>query len=142
MRAQMSLELLITLGMVIAFTVPVVLLLFSMSQAGLESTALVQAEADAKTLSDSINEAYAEGPGAKRTVFLNLPVSTKKIMVANNEVTIVVDTSAGEYHAVAPFFAKAITTDESYGPVESLKLRGLGALIVEVNKDNLVMVHG
>lgn len=134
MRAQVSLELLVTLGVVVAFTIPVVLLLLSLSQIGLENATLVQADGSARALADSINEIYAEGSGAKRTVLLSLPISTQVLHIGNREVTIVIETESGEYHAVAPLFASVEET--------TLEKRGLVALELNVNADQEVTVRG
>jgi uncharacterized protein (UPF0333 family) len=104
-KAQASLELLITLGVVIAFTVPVIFLLLSVSSVGYESAAKDQADATARTLADSINTVYAQGPGAKRIVLVNSPSATEKIEIDKNEVAVSIKLSEGIYEGVSPIFA-------------------------------------
>ena len=106
MRGQVSLELLVTLGIVIAFTVPIIFLLLSVSSVGYEKAAKDQADASARTLSDGINTVYAQGHGAKRIVLLNLPSSTKELRINGSEVIVKIETSAGEYEGVSPVFAQ------------------------------------
>jgi len=105
LRGQVSLELLVTLGIVLAFTIPVVFLLMSVSSVGYEKAAKDQADASARSLADSINTVYAQGAGAKRVVLLNAPSNTKGIIIQGGEVTVSVRTSAGDYDAVSPVFA-------------------------------------
>jgi len=106
MRGQVSLELLVTLGIVIAFTVPIIFLLLSVSSVGYEKAAKDQADASARTLSDGINTVYAQGHGAKRIVLLNLPSSTKELRINGSEVIVKIETSVGEYEGVSPVFAQ------------------------------------
>ena len=105
-RGQVSLEMLITVAAVIAFTIPVLFLLLSVSSVGHENAAKDQADATARTLADSINIVYSQGPDAKRTVLLNLPGSTESLNVTANEVIVRVKLSSGTYEAASPFFGK------------------------------------
>lgn len=104
-KAQVSLELLTTLGIVVAFTVPVLFLLLSVSSAGYEDTAKDQADATARSLADSINIVYAQGDGARREVLLNTPSSTESVEVTGNEVIVRIRVSEGPYEGVSPIFA-------------------------------------
>ncbi|MBU0533097.1 hypothetical protein KKB44_06410 [Candidatus Micrarchaeota archaeon] len=105
MKGQSSLELLITVGIVIAFTIPVLFLLLSVTSIGYEDTAKAQAEASTRTLSDTINLVYAQGDGAKRLILLNTPPSTKEVSVEDGEVIVTILTSGGEFEAVHPTIA-------------------------------------
>jgi uncharacterized protein (UPF0333 family) len=105
LRGQASMELLITLGVVIAFTIPVVLLLLSVSSVGYEKAAKDQADASARSLADSINNVYAQGDGARRVVLLNAPSTTKEISIGGGEVVVKIKTSSGDYDGTAPIFA-------------------------------------
>ncbi len=105
MRGQASMEMLITIGVVIAFTIPVVFLLLSVSSVGYEKAAKDQADASARSLADSINNVYAQGDGAKRVVLLNAPTSTQEISINDGEVVVDIKTSSGEYDGTAPVFA-------------------------------------
>ncbi len=103
-------ELLVTLGVVIAFTIPVVFLLLSVSSVGYEKAAKDQADASARSLADSINNVYAQGDGAKRVVLLNAPSTTKEISISGGEVVVTIKTSTGDYDGTAPIFANVSYT--------------------------------
>lgn len=107
MRAQISVELLTTLGIVLAFTIPIVLLIFALTQYGYENTSMIKADAAARILAESINDVYAQGDGAKRTLLINLPTNTEYIMVGENEVVINIKLASGNYEAALPFFGNA-----------------------------------
>ncbi len=105
MKGQISMEMLITVGMVLAFTLPIVLFLFTATSSSYEETTKAQADAAARVLSDVINEVYSQGSGAKKTIALNLPSSTKTISVKNGEVIVVISSGA-VYTATYPVFAE------------------------------------
>ncbi|NYZ77468.1 hypothetical protein H0O02_04105 [Candidatus Micrarchaeota archaeon] len=105
-KGQASMELLVTLGIVLAFTIPVIFLIFTITQVGYEDTAKAQADASARTLAETLNFVYSQGEGAKRSIVLNTPPSTESVTVANGEVTIRIKTSEGYYDGVYPTFAK------------------------------------
>ena len=48
-KAQASIELMVTLGVVLAFTIPVIFLLFSITSVGYENAAVAQADASARS---------------------------------------------------------------------------------------------
>lgn len=109
-KGQVSIELLTTLAIVIAFTIPVVFLLLSVSSVGFEKTSKDQADASARSLADSINNVYAQGPGAKRIVLLNTPSNTQEITVKGSEVTVKIGVSEGEYEGASPIFGNVSGT--------------------------------
>ena len=106
LRGQASMELLITLGIVLAFTIPVVFLLFTVTQVGYEDTAKAQADATSRSLADTLNFIYSQGEGAKRTILLNTPTSMETLTIGNGEVVARIKTSDGYYDGVSPTFAK------------------------------------
>ncbi|MDD5171808.1 MAG: hypothetical protein PHF60_02115 [Candidatus ainarchaeum sp.] len=111
MKGQASLELFVTLGVVIAFTIPVILLLLSVTSIGYEDTAKAQADASARSLADNINLVYAQGPGAQRELLLNVPPSTESVRVTNGEVVVSIKTSGGTFDAAAPTIATVANKD-------------------------------
>lgn len=121
-HGQISIEMLITVGIIMAFTVPVLLLLLSISQLGYESSTLMQADATAKTLADNINELFVQGPGAKKTIAVAFPINMKSFSIQGKEVIIKLNTSNGIYEAVSPIFANASVPDPA-------SLRGRAGLI-------------
>ncbi|HIE56105.1 MAG TPA: hypothetical protein EYP90_13170, partial [Chromatiaceae bacterium] len=122
MKGQASIELLVTLGIVLAFTIPMLFLLLTVTSVGYENTSLAQAEASARSLSDSVNLVYGQGIGAKRVVLLNLPSNTNSIEIGENEVTITLTTSSGVFEASAPVFAnvRSTTITRDSGPMAGL----------------------
>ena len=125
MKGQASMELLVTLGVILAFTVPVLFLLFTITQVGYEDTAKSQADAAARTLSDTVNFVYSQGVGAKRVILLNTPPSTESITVGGGEVVVRIRTSDGHYDGVSPTFAKISGGEQETG--------GTGLFVVEVS---------
>lgn len=106
MKAQASVETLSTLGMVIAFTIPVLLLMLSASQYGAESTAIYQTQSSARVLADTINDVFVQGNGATKQILINLPGNTEYIEITGKEVIITLKVQNGEYNAVSPVFAE------------------------------------
>lgn len=115
MKGQVSLELLVTLGVVLAFTIPVLFLILSVSSVGYENAAKDQADATARNLAESINTVYAQGSGAKKVILLNSPSSTESISLKGNEVIVAIRVSEGIYEAASPVFAKAEMKDAVTG---------------------------
>ncbi len=113
-KGQASFEFLITIGVVLAFTIPVLFLLLSFTSVGYEDAAKAQADATARTLADTINSVYAQGPGAQREILLNTPVSTQGIYVSNGEVIVTIKTSNGNFDAVAPTIVSKDNMDASH----------------------------
>ena len=128
LRGQVSLELLVTLGVVMAFTLPVVFLLLSVSSVNHEKATKDQADAAARSLADTINIVYSQGDGAKRVVLMNAPASTKIITMSGNEVTVTIGTSAGDYDGVSPVFADLTPQTQN---IRITQRTGLFALSVE-----------
>ncbi len=114
MRGQSSLELLVTVGIVIAFTIPVLFLLFSATSIGYEDTAKAQADASARTLSDTMNSVYSQGVGAKRTVLLNAPSSTLEVYAADGEAVVIISTQSGTFEAASPTIATINAGSETF----------------------------
>jgi hypothetical protein len=110
MRGQSSLELLVTVGVVVAFTVPVVFLLLSVTSIGYEDTSKAQADASARTLADTMNSVYAQGGGAERELLLNVPPSTQEVKLVKTaegtEVIVTLKTSGGIFQTSSPSIAK------------------------------------
>lgn len=133
MRGQAALELLLTVGVVLAFTIPVLFLLFSITQIGYENAAAAQADASARSLAETMNLVYAEGIGAKRALLMNVPSSTKKISVENGEVVVSIQLSTGTYDGTSNTFANV---SETVKPITNKK--GLFPLDVYTNNKGQV----
>lgn len=122
MKGQSSLELLVTVGIVIAFTIPVLFLLLSSTSIGYEDTAKAQADASARTLSDTMNSVYAQGDGAQRTILLNVPSSTQEIYASGGEAVIAIETQGGRFEAASPTIAEIRGTSTTLGRKTGLVL--------------------
>ena len=131
-KGQSSLELLVTLGVVIAFTVPVLFLLLSVSSIGYEDTAKAQADATSRTIADSMNSVYAQGyylgSGAQREILINVPASTESLYASDGEVVLRVKTSSGTFDAASPTIAEI-----GSGSMEISGKSGLIKIIVRTN---------
>jgi hypothetical protein len=130
MKGQSSLELLITVGVVFAFTIPVLFLLFSITSVGYEDTARAQADASARSLADSVNLVYAEGSGAQRVLLLNVPASTEDIYVSSSEAVVRIKTSSGEFDAASPIIARVA------GGPDGMHIGKISGLIEVVVRNN------
>ena len=97
MKGQSSLELMVTVGVVIAFTIPVLFLLLSVTSIGYEDMAKAQADAASRSLADTMNSVYAQGNDSQREILLNVPPSTELVRVVETaegaEVIITIRTS-------------------------------------------------
>ncbi|MBN1169823.1 hypothetical protein JXA56_02270 [Candidatus Micrarchaeota archaeon] len=133
MKGQSSLELLVTVGIVIAFTVPVLFLLLSATSMGYDDTAKAQADASSRSLSDTMNSVYSQGPGAKKVVLLNVPASTQEIYAADGEVVVTIKTGAGEFNAASPTIARISGGSQTLGGKT-----GLFTLTVQTNDQGKV----
>ncbi len=120
-------ELFTTIGMVIAFTIPVIMLFFSLTNAGYDSSAKSQAAAISRTIADNINEVYAQGEEAQRELLLNMPSSTDSLRIIGNdnveggEVVVKLTVSGKTFESASPVFAKVETfesrdSDDPSGP--------------------------
>lgn len=140
MKGQASIELMITIGIVLAFTIPVLFLLFSITSINQENAQMAQADATVRSLADSVNFVYGEGVGAKRVILLNIPSSVKKLDMADNEIVLETVTSAGAYDAAAPVFAWEVQADDSIRRVGS-DFTGLTVFEIEAfeSSDNVVV---
>jgi len=132
MKGQVATEFVVTIGVIMLFVIPVVFLLFSISQLGYEDSTLAQADASSRALAETVNFVYSQGSGAKRVVLLSTPPSTQSIEIGK-EVTITISTSKGTYSASAPIFAKVS------GNQPTIRKSGLFPLEV-VNENGVVAV--
>ena len=139
MKGQSSLELFVTIGIVLAFTVPVIFLLISVTSAGYENTAKSQADASARALAETMDFVYSQGSSApqgssaQREVLLNMPATTQSISASAGEVVVSIKTTGGTYDAAAPTIA-------NISPVVITKgLSGLMTLDVKDNGGEVVL---
>jgi hypothetical protein len=103
-KGQAATEMLVTIGMVLIFIIPILLLLLVVAQLRFETLSEVQGSSAIRIMADSVNEIYLEGPGATKVVVVNLPTNTKNLSITENEVIITLETRSGENQLVVPFF--------------------------------------
>ncbi|MGC8899145.1 MAG: hypothetical protein ACP5KP_01340 [Candidatus Micrarchaeia archaeon] len=87
MKGQASVELLITVGIFLVLTIPVVFLMLSYSSVKLENMEEMQARAIARKLGESVNEVFATCP-AKKTLVLKIPNNVEYIEINQNEAVV------------------------------------------------------
>lgn len=111
-KGQASVEMLVTLGLILVFTIPILMLLLVSSQYGAENYAIQQAQASSHMLADSINDVYIQGDGASKIVLANFPGNTEDVFVSKEkEVIVRIKLGNGNnYDAVSPVFANISET--------------------------------
>lgn len=135
MKGQTSLELLVTVGVVIAFTIPVLFLLLSATSIGFEDTSKAQADATARTLADAMNSVYSQGEGTSRLILVNAPSNTQEILLEDNEVVVKIVTSNGVFESASPTIAKIRGGSQSIG-----KKTGLFQILIENNNGEVELI--
>ena len=133
-RGQISMESFFTIGIILAFSIPVLFLFYSVSQSGYRDTVSSQAEASVRLLADSANLVYSEGDGATKTIIVNFPLSSKEILLKNHEVVIVMKGTGAraDYELGWPTFARLSLTKNRVATVN-----GIGKIVVR-NKNGEV----
>jgi hypothetical protein len=148
-KGQAASEMMVTIGMILVFVVPIVLLLLVGAQARFESLSHVQAGSTVRIVADSINEVYVEGrgpnpstPGASKVAILNIPSNARSIRVSGNEVIITLETRSGPADVAATFFGEVhedsqmeILNEGGGTPV------GLFPMKFYVDEDGLVVIE-
>ncbi len=133
MKGQSSLEVLVTFGIILAFTVPVLFLLLSLTSVGYEKTATAQADASARSLADTMNFVYSQGPGAKKALLLNVPASTLEVYAAGGEAVVSIKSASGTQDLVSPTFAKIAGGRQTTR--DPIKGQAAGLFVVLVEND-------
>ncbi len=139
LKAQASMEMLITVGMMMAFVVPISLLLLSASSQNFEEVSKHQAYVTVQKIAHAVNSVYLEGEGSSKNVLLNIPSNTKSVEIRSSEIIIVLNTKSGEYDVSYPLIPSTdeITVMETDGKIT---LRGLSWILVK-NVGNKVEVY-
>jgi hypothetical protein len=131
MKGQSSLEVLVTFGIILAFTIPVLFLLLSLTSVGYEKTAVAQADASARSLADTMNFVYSQGPGARKSLLLNVPPATQEVYAANGEAVVQIKGPSGLQELSSPTFAKIYAAKQSTRSPATGQRTGLFVVIVE-----------
>jgi len=139
LKAQASMEMLITVGMMLAFVVPISLLLLTTSGQNFEEVSKHQAQVTVQKIAHAVNTVYLEGEGSSKNVLLNIPSNTKSLEIRSSEVLLILGTAQGEYEVTYPLIPEdgnvvVITEDEL------IHLRGLSWISVKNVGENMVEV--
>ncbi|MCP4647020.1 MAG: hypothetical protein GY852_04690 [bacterium] len=103
-KGQAATEMLVTIGVILIFIVPILLLLLVGAQARFESLSHVQANSVVRIIADSINEVHIEGPHASKVVIVNVPTNTRYLNITENEIVLTLETSNGPTDVTTAFF--------------------------------------
>jgi hypothetical protein len=76
-------------------------------------------------MSDSINEAWIDGPGASKVAVVNLPSSLVDVSFTGNEVVMTLQSGSGQTQVTYPYFGKLAEEDQDAKITER---RGLMAI--------------
>jgi len=114
-KGQAATEMLVTIGVILIFIVPILLLLLVGAQARFESLSHIQANSVVRIIADSINEVYIEGPQASKVVMVNIPSNARYLNITENEVVLTLETSNGPTDVTTAFFGEL--NDTSIGLV-------------------------
>ncbi len=123
MKAQAATETLVTIGLILVFVIPILLVLLVGAQAEFESLSHVQASSAVRIIADSINEVYLEGPSASKVVVVNIPSNAASLNISNNEVTMVLQTRYGYTDITTSYFgdtnmsSQEIVTESGKAPM-------------------------
>jgi hypothetical protein len=104
MKGQVATETLVLAGFIIAFSVPIIFMLYAATNMRTEDVAIEQAGVTTKALVDEANELWVQGNGSARIVLVNFPDRLKNITVEGREIVFTLDTSKGPVDIVAVGF--------------------------------------
>lgn len=110
-KGQSAMETMVTIGMILVFVIPILLLLLVGSQARFESLSQVQGSSVVRIIADSINEVYVEGPTASKVAVVNFPTNTQSILIRENEVVLTLETTSGPTDISTSFFGDINETE-------------------------------
>lgn len=138
LKAQASMEMLITVGMMLAFVVPISLLLLTTSGQNFEEVSKHQAQVTVQKIAHAVNTVYLEGEGSSKNVLLNIPSNTKSLEIRSSEVLLILNTAQGEYEVTYPLIPESVEVKDLDGKIT---LRGLSWILVKNIGDNKVEVY-
>lgn len=138
MKGQAATESILMAGFVIAFTIPILVLLYSAVNLRGEQTALSQARLSAKSIADYAGELYVQGDGSTRIVLVNYPPSLRNIIIGEHEVVFWLELSGRRSDVVAPSLARMRSSPErSLGSQRDPLFSYLGSGVHAVNLTNV-----
>ena len=143
MKGQAATETLVTIGMILVFVTPILLVLLVGAQAEFESLSHVQASSAVRIIADSINEVYLEGPGASKLVIVNIPSNAESLNISNNEVTLMLQTRYGYTDITTSYFGDTNETSQEIVATSGKAPMGLYPMKFETDENGkVVIMHG
>ena len=142
-KGQAAMEMLVTIGVILIFIVPILLLLLVGAQTRFESLSHVQASSVVRIIADSINEVNIEGPQASKVVIVNIPTNTRYLNITENEVVLTLETSNGPTDVTTSFFGNLNDSSISLVTVGGKAPLGLYPIKFYADGDGKVVIdHG
>ena len=99
-RAQVSMEYMVLIGVAIGILIPGVLFFYSYAQSGSGSSANARINEIGLDVISGVKSTYALGAGAKNTLEFTLPDPVTRVYVSGAELTVSYDTRNGRSDAV------------------------------------------
>ncbi len=127
---QISVEMLVMVGFMMAFMIPLVFLFLSLSNASAENVAIGQAKISARQIGNAAGEVLAQGNNSKKVIFVNFPPGVQNISIQSTEVIFTLDTTKGTVEVLENTFANM--TESAYPLSNKTKIgSGLRTILVE-----------
>jgi len=104
-KGQASMEMFTTVGIFIAFLIPMILLLITLSGQNFEEVSKAQSAVVTAKLAQNINSVYLGGSNTTKQILINLPSNVKSLNISNGEVKISLNTMSGITEESYPIFA-------------------------------------
>ena len=105
-KGQAASESLLMAAFVIAFTIPILVLLYTTVTLRSEQTSLDQARLSSKMLADYAGEVYVQGNGSSRIVAISYPASLRNISILGREVIFSLELAGNQTDIAAVSLAK------------------------------------
>lgn len=105
-KGQASMEMFTTVGIFVAFLIPVVLLLFTVSSQNFEEVSKSQADVVVKKIAHNINSVYLMGDNSSRTILIHLPSNSQSLKINEGEVILYLSTYSESFESSYPIIAE------------------------------------
>lgn len=105
-KGQAATESLLMFGFVAAFTIPILILLYTTTVVRSEQSAFEQARLSTKMIADYAGELYVQGSGSSRIVAINYPPALRNITISGREVIFSLERSGNTTDVVSVSLAR------------------------------------
>ncbi len=142
-KAQSSFEMLVMVGTLLLFSIPVILFFFSSSSFSIQKANIMAADALSQRLADAINQVAIDGQGAQLLDTLYVPAGVTNITCGKGYVRVIYDSRGQRF----VFFRKIIAQRTVCSFPESGKhlyqgLHTFNMTYVDPSAVKVVIVHG